>query len=208
MNFGKNLQHDFPKMRGGQRPFGTFTKIHPFLKGQASLSTNSYSRVLGVYWAYIWPWFIKWNAKALTHVALSIYTSGTKQVFEIFTHLFWRTLAKSTHISGAVLIIITITTKVIITTTTNSTKIIIMCWVGRSGLVRCPIDTSPPHTATWKPTNRKKSILKFETITPETNIHLCENLTRDDQTKTTRDGKNWPQCFWQGLTSMAFSRNS
>ena len=38
MNFGKNLQHDFPKMRrGGQRPFGTFPKIHPFLKGQASL---------------------------------------------------------------------------------------------------------------------------------------------------------------------------
>ena len=41
MNFGKNPQHDFPKMRGGagggQRPFGTFPKIHPFLKGQASL---------------------------------------------------------------------------------------------------------------------------------------------------------------------------
>ena len=34
----KNPQHDFPKMRGGgQRPFGTFPKIHPFLKGQASL---------------------------------------------------------------------------------------------------------------------------------------------------------------------------
>ena len=26
----KSLQHDFPKMRGGQRPFGTFLKIHPF----------------------------------------------------------------------------------------------------------------------------------------------------------------------------------
>ena len=27
----KNSQHDFPKMRGGgQRPFGTFPKIHPF----------------------------------------------------------------------------------------------------------------------------------------------------------------------------------
>ena len=39
MNFGKNPQHDFPKMRGGgQRPFGTFPNIHPFLKGQASLS--------------------------------------------------------------------------------------------------------------------------------------------------------------------------
>ena len=37
MNFGENPQHDFPKMRGGQRPFGTFPKIHPFLKGQASL---------------------------------------------------------------------------------------------------------------------------------------------------------------------------
>ena len=28
----KNLEHDFPKMRGGggQRPFGIFPKIHPF----------------------------------------------------------------------------------------------------------------------------------------------------------------------------------
>ena len=28
----KNPQYDFPKMRGGggQRPFGTFPKIHPF----------------------------------------------------------------------------------------------------------------------------------------------------------------------------------
>ena len=34
MNFRKNLQHSFPKMRGGgQRPFGTFPKIHPFWKG-------------------------------------------------------------------------------------------------------------------------------------------------------------------------------
>ena len=32
MNFGKRLQYDFSKMRGGggQRPFGTFPKIHPF----------------------------------------------------------------------------------------------------------------------------------------------------------------------------------
>ena len=38
MNFGKNPQHDFPKMRGGgQQPFGTFPKIHPFWWGQASL---------------------------------------------------------------------------------------------------------------------------------------------------------------------------
>ena len=30
-SFLKNPQHDFPKMRGGgQRPFGTFPKIHPF----------------------------------------------------------------------------------------------------------------------------------------------------------------------------------
>ena len=39
MNFGKKLQHDFPKMRGGdQRPFGTFPKIHPFWRCEASLS--------------------------------------------------------------------------------------------------------------------------------------------------------------------------
>ena len=38
MNFRKNLQYDFPKMRGGgQRPFGTFPKIHPFWEGDASL---------------------------------------------------------------------------------------------------------------------------------------------------------------------------
>ena len=39
MNSGENPQHDFPKLRGGggQRPFGTFPKIHLFLKGQASL---------------------------------------------------------------------------------------------------------------------------------------------------------------------------
>ena len=40
MNFGrKKPQHDFPKMRGGGKGlFGTFPKIHPFLKGQASLN--------------------------------------------------------------------------------------------------------------------------------------------------------------------------
>ena len=38
MNFRKKLQHNFPKMSGGgQRPFGTFPKIHPFWKGNASL---------------------------------------------------------------------------------------------------------------------------------------------------------------------------
>ena len=38
MNFGKNPQHDLPKMRGGgQRPFGTLPKIHPFWKEEASL---------------------------------------------------------------------------------------------------------------------------------------------------------------------------
>ena len=34
----KNPQYDFPKMRGGgQRPFGTFPKSHPFWEGEASL---------------------------------------------------------------------------------------------------------------------------------------------------------------------------
>ena len=38
MTFGKNPQHDFPKMRGwGQRPFGTFLKIPPFWYAQMSL---------------------------------------------------------------------------------------------------------------------------------------------------------------------------
>ena len=39
MNFRKNLQCNFPKNEGGgQWPFGTFPKIHPFWKGKASLS--------------------------------------------------------------------------------------------------------------------------------------------------------------------------
>ena len=39
MNFGKNLQYDFPKMRGGgQMPFGSFPKIHPFWRCGASLT--------------------------------------------------------------------------------------------------------------------------------------------------------------------------
>ena len=46
MNFGKNPQHDFPKMRGGgvQRPFGTFPKnssvleVFPFPKARIELS--------------------------------------------------------------------------------------------------------------------------------------------------------------------------
>ena len=45
MNFRKKLQHNFPKMRGGaggQRPFGTFPKIHPFWKGNASLTAIHY----------------------------------------------------------------------------------------------------------------------------------------------------------------------
>ena len=41
MNFGKNPQYDFPKMRaggrGGQRQFETFPKIHPFWYGYTSL---------------------------------------------------------------------------------------------------------------------------------------------------------------------------
>ena len=41
MYSGKKAQHDFPKMRGGeggQRPFGTFPKIHPFWRCGTSLS--------------------------------------------------------------------------------------------------------------------------------------------------------------------------
>ena len=40
----RNPQHDFPKMRGGrgQRPFGTFTKFHPFWCAHPSLREDSY----------------------------------------------------------------------------------------------------------------------------------------------------------------------
>ena len=50
MNFGKNLQHNFPKMRGGagQRLFGTFPKIHPFWKGSASLKRTNPSDTNGI----------------------------------------------------------------------------------------------------------------------------------------------------------------
>ena len=43
----KNPQYDFPKMRGGgQRPFGTFPKIHPFWSGDASLSPMKFCDIL------------------------------------------------------------------------------------------------------------------------------------------------------------------
>ena len=41
MNFEKKMQHNFPKMRGGgQRPFGTFPKIHPFWVGVPKSGAN------------------------------------------------------------------------------------------------------------------------------------------------------------------------
>ena len=41
MNFGeKNPQHENEGGGAGQRLFGTFPKIHLFLKGQASLKGN------------------------------------------------------------------------------------------------------------------------------------------------------------------------
>ena len=43
MNFRKILQHNFPKMRG-QRPFGTFPKIHPFWNGYVSLTKSYFFR--------------------------------------------------------------------------------------------------------------------------------------------------------------------
>ena len=40
----RNPQYDFPKMRGeGQRPFGTFPKIHPFGWRHLSLMKQSLS---------------------------------------------------------------------------------------------------------------------------------------------------------------------
>ena len=48
MYSGKKAQYDFPKMRGGggQRPFGTFPKIHPFWYSRPSLSMES--RYIGI----------------------------------------------------------------------------------------------------------------------------------------------------------------
>ena len=50
-----------------QLTFWQFSRNYHF-REPTLLSQNSNSRVLGVYWAYIWLQFIKWNAKALTHV--------------------------------------------------------------------------------------------------------------------------------------------
>ena len=36
--FAEKLQYKLPKMRGGQRPFGIFPKIHPFWYRHPSLS--------------------------------------------------------------------------------------------------------------------------------------------------------------------------
>ena len=48
----QNPQYDFPKMRGGgQRPFGTFPKIHPFWWGHPSLSTSD---ALHIVYSVIW----------------------------------------------------------------------------------------------------------------------------------------------------------
>ena len=46
----KNLQYNFPKMRGGgQRLFGTFPKIHPIWKCGASLrDANSWQNLLKI----------------------------------------------------------------------------------------------------------------------------------------------------------------
>ena len=50
MNFGKNPQHDFPKMRGGgvKGRLELFPKIHPFWNGDASLSFDAFSFI--VFW--------------------------------------------------------------------------------------------------------------------------------------------------------------
>ena len=45
-----------------------FCNFNNFFPEPTLLSQNSNSGVLAVYWAYIWLRFIKWNAKALTHV--------------------------------------------------------------------------------------------------------------------------------------------
>ena len=37
----RNPQYNFPKMRGGQRPFGTFPKIHPFWWRQPTHMVNN-----------------------------------------------------------------------------------------------------------------------------------------------------------------------
>ena len=81
MNFGeKNPQHDYPKMRGEggvQRPFGTFPKIHPFLKGQASLTVISASEEaltkLGEAKAVAVSGYISFQLNSLLHLFVCIF---------------------------------------------------------------------------------------------------------------------------------------
>ena len=45
-----------------------FMQLGQFFAEPTLLSQNAKSKVLGVYWADIWLWFIKWYTRALTHV--------------------------------------------------------------------------------------------------------------------------------------------
>ena len=83
MNSGENPQHDFPKMRGGQRPFGTFLKIHPFLKGQASLSIGSGTCAQLSYLRYI-------EVKMWDMTTISIYVETCKIFLNIQFFVFCR----------------------------------------------------------------------------------------------------------------------
>ena len=80
MTFQKNLQHDFPKKKGGrrcQRPFGTFLKIHPFWRQHPSLIVNHMIDTQKCYFNYeraarfgkIQQWLCLCQKRAMTSVS-------------------------------------------------------------------------------------------------------------------------------------------
>ena len=79
----KNPQHDFPKMRGGgQRPFGTFPKIHPFWSGDASLSLKClWLRPKKYELTNMFPWTTFYRSLAFfVRCALLVLATGGRQL--------------------------------------------------------------------------------------------------------------------------------
>ena len=89
MNFGKNLQHNFPKMRGGgQRPFGTFPKIHPFWRRSASLMSSDWPACLGKKSTCNKHELNKSSYKRAAQISLSLSSLLIAQCADFVVHVF------------------------------------------------------------------------------------------------------------------------
>ena len=83
--FGKKLQFDFPKMRGGgdQRPFGIFPKIHPFWISFSLKKIFTFNAMVTSLLAEIWG--EKRQSSNISQSSESSLQCGTK--ISIFGHL-------------------------------------------------------------------------------------------------------------------------